>query len=235
MHRRTAIAGMALAGVDLVTPLRARASSAVTASGPRWTEAERQLLIDGLNRTKELVVAQTNGLADAAWTFRESPERWSIAEITEHLGLQEDMYFRELYLLSQVPAMPELEPRVAGKDERIPGYASDPEPGVAAWYLQPMGRWNSREKAVGQFVRSREKLTEFVRTTPEDLRIHFTFRDYVRADRKESLWSIRDLHQLVLTTIAHTERHVNQMKKVTAHPKYPRVVTRVTSRRPRER
>jgi hypothetical protein len=175
-----------------------------------------------LKRTKDLVLTLAGGLSDAAWNFKESPERWSIAEITEHLGLQEDMYFRELYLLSQVPAMPELKARVAGKDQRIPGYASDPEPGVATWYLQPMGRWNSRDKALGQFGRSRDRLTEFVLTTKEDLRVHFTFRDYVRSDKKESLWAIRDLHQLVLTAIAHTERHVNQMKKVTAHPGYPR-------------
>jgi hypothetical protein len=222
MDRRTAIASVALTGAGLATPLLARQSATPASSSPSWTEAERQLLADGLKRTKDLVVRLTDGLSDTAWNFRESPERWSIAQITEHLGLQEDMYFRELYLLSQVPAMPELKPRVAGKDQRIAGYATDPEPGVAAWFLQPMGRWISREMAVGQFVRSRAKLTEFILTTKEDLRVHFTFRDYVRSDGKESLWAIRDLHQLVLTTIAHTERHVNQMKKVTEHPDYPR-------------
>lgn len=80
-----------------------------------------------------------------------------------------------------------------------------------------MGRWNSKEKAVAQFVRSHEKIIEFIRDTDADFRSHFTFRTYSDG----SLWNIRDLHQLMLTNVAHTRRHVNQIrtiKKLAAFP-----------------
>ena len=54
--------------------------------------------------------------------------------------------------------------------------------------------------------------------TRKDLRVQFIFREYKGTANR---WSVRDLHQLLLTTIAHTERHVNQMLKVKAHPAYP--------------
>ena len=53
---------------------------------------ERQTLLAGLDRTEQLVRDQVAQL---------SPEQWSLTEIVEHLGLQEDMYFREIYLIAQ--------------------------------------------------------------------------------------------------------------------------------------
>jgi hypothetical protein len=185
-----------------------------------WSEEERRLLIEGLDRTRDLLQAETADLTTGQWQFKEVPDRWSIAEVVEHLQLQEDMYFRELYLISQVPEMPELRERVRGKEAQIMAYSTDPEAGIAAWYLQPEGRWSSGPEAMRQLLRSREKVTDFVRNTNADLRLHFTFRDYYPGS--DGLWAIRDLHQLLLTTIAHTERHVNQIKRIKEHSSFPR-------------
>lgn len=175
--------------------------------------------MEGLDRTRALLQAEAADLTKEQWQYREDPDRWSIAEVVEHLQLQEDMYFREVYLISQVPSMPELRERVRGKEAQIMAYSTDPESGIAAWFLQPQGRWSSGQEAMRQFLRSREKLTDFIRNTDADLRLHFTFRDYYPSN--EGLWAIRDLHQLILTTIAHTERHVNQIKRIKAHPGFP--------------
>lgn len=197
----------------------AAAQETSPAPGRVWTGAERTLLLEGLGRTRDALVAETSGLTPEQWRFRESPDRWSILEVVEHLQVQDDMYFREIYLISQQPEMPELRERVRGKEEQILAYATDPEKAKAGWLLEPQGRWATGEAAVRQFLRSRSHLEAFVRETEADLRLHFTFRDY---GSYEGLWSLRDLHQLLLTTIAHTERHVNQIRAVKGHPDFPK-------------
>jgi hypothetical protein len=183
-----------------------------------WSESERQTLISGLNRTEQLVLNEVARLNSQQWMFRENPGRWSIAEIVEHLGLQEDMYFREIYLLVQQPAQPGYRDKVKGNDPAILEYATDPERGQAAWFLEPKGRWRDPRKAVEAFSHSRHQLTDYLRTTKVDLREHFTFRSY---SDKQNRWSVRDLHQLILTTIAHTKRHVGQIRKVKAAAGFP--------------
>ena len=188
-------------------------------NGGVWTEAERANLIAGLDRTRDLVAQATAGLTPEQWRFREEPGRWSIAEVVEHLGLQEDMYFREIYLIAQQPPLPQFRAQVKGNDQAIMAYASDSEKAQAGWFLEPQGRWSADPgKGLASFLRSRGKLTEWVQGTRKDLRVQFTFREYKGTANR---WSVRDLHQLLLTTIAHTERHVNQMLNVKAHPGYP--------------
>lgn len=188
------------------------------AADPRWTEIERNTLTSGLDRTRQLVIDEVSALTPEQWAFRESSSRWSIAEIVEHLGLQEDMYFREIYLVAQQPGQSTYRKKVKGNDAAVLAYATDPERGQAAWFLEPKGRWRHPAQGVEAFLHSRLQLTDFVRTTKADLRGHFTFRHY---SGKQDRWSVRDLHQLMLTTIAHTERHVGQMRKVKSDPKFP--------------
>jgi quercetin dioxygenase-like cupin family protein len=66
-------------------------------------------------------------------------------------------------------------------------------------------------------------MIRFISTTPKDLRRYFTYRNY-QPDGKlasASIYDVRDLHQLMLTCIAHTRRHLRQLQKVKAHPAFP--------------
>lgn len=208
--------------------LHAIALSALLLAQPNvWTTEERQLLLDGLNKTRDLVIEATKGLAPAQWQFKEAPTRWSIAEVVEHLGLQEDMYFREMYLIAQQPPMPDLRSKVQNNDAKILAYADSSEKAQASWYLEPRGRWQDPANGVAAFLRSREHLTSFVQKTSVDLRVHFTFREY---KGQMNQWSVRDLHQLMLTTISHTKRHVGQIERIKAHSNYPQ---RRTAAQPR--
>src|ERR1051326_4157479 len=38
-------------------------------------------------QTRSRVVAATSGLTEAQWRFKPAPERWSIAEIVEHMAI----------------------------------------------------------------------------------------------------------------------------------------------------
>lgn|GEM_PF-4143751 len=41
---------------------------------------------DNLRRTRNDLTREVENLTNAQWYFRESPERWSITEVVEHLG-----------------------------------------------------------------------------------------------------------------------------------------------------
>jgi hypothetical protein len=183
----------------------------------QWAAEERSQLLKFLLDSRQLLLTELKDITYAQWTFKPAPDKWSIAEVVEHLGLQQDAYFRELSVVTQLPPMPQYRERVSGLDEKILQYTHQEKKDQASWLLEPLGRWGSQEKAIAQFVRSHGKTIEFIETTEADFRSHFTFRQYTEG----SLWNIRDLHQLMLTNVAHTQRHVNQIRNIKQHTSYP--------------
>jgi hypothetical protein len=182
-----------------------------------WTETERTQLVRQLADSRQLLLDELREVRDEQWSFKPSPDSWSIAEVVEHLGLQQDAYYRELTIVTQMPPMPQYRAQVQGLDEKIRQYTHQQQKDAAPWLLEPLGRWCSPEKAVAQFVRSHGKIIEFIQNTQADFRNLFTFRQYSEG----SLWNIRDLHQLMLTNVAHTERHVHQIRTIKQSSDYP--------------
>jgi len=157
------------------------------------------------------------------WNFHEDSTRWSIGEIVEHLILQEQAYWRELYVVSLAPELPQYIETVKGNDEQFLAYASDPTPGKAGWYIQPTGRFCHRVGTIEAFMQVRSQVIDLINDTEADYRKHFTFRKYPQDGllSDPGLWDVRDLHQLMLTNIAHNDRHLHQLRKVKLHENYP--------------
>jgi len=109
----------------------------------------------------------------------------------------------------------------ANKDSFFIRYATDTIAGSARWFLQPQGKFNSPAAALFAFKKARKELTSFVQNTIVDLRQHFTYRAPVSNIKDVEIGQIRDLHQLLLTGIAHTDRHINQIKQIKLHPGFP--------------
>ncbi len=188
-----------------------------------WQEENRDFLINGLKRTKTELINEIKDLGEAQWNFKENEWRWSISEIVEHLEVQDELYFREIFLTTKTPQSMKYIEVVKGKDEEFLKYSTDTIPGKTSWYLEPIGKFCSKDKSEEAFLRTRDNLIRFVKDTDLDLRRFFTFRKYVDDGglSEVRLWDLRDLHQLLLTTIAHTDRHLIQMRKVKLHPDYP--------------
>src|SRR5271166_1721715 len=121
--------------------------------------------------TRSRLVQATNGLSDEQWRFKPSPDRWSIAEILEHMVIaQERILGPALGQFAQAPPPPpnrdflEVDAIVLEKipDRSIKAKAPD--------FLQPTGLW-TLPTALDRLFRNYERLTEFVESTP-DLREH---------------------------------------------------------------
>lgn len=183
-----------------------------------WTAEDREFLIKNLEESRESLLKEIEDLTEYQWNYRIDEDTWSVGLIVEHLGLQEVMHYREVYVLSLAPAQPNDAGKTRQNDPLVLAYETSPEKGIADWLVEPLGRWCNKISAIDEFNRNRNKMVEFVSNTDIDLRTHFTFRNI----RDETDFRrVRDLHQIILTTIAHTKRHLHQIRKIKENNEFP--------------
>jgi DinB superfamily len=179
------------------------------------SQADKDRALAYLESTKKGVVDATKGLSDAQWNFKPAPDRWSIAEVMEHLAAAEDMLRgMDQEQVMKTPAIPprdpaELQKIDAGVIAQVPDRShkiAAPEP------LKPTNRFGSPADAEKHFVESRAVTEEYLKTTP-DLRAHAT----------DSPMGVKlDAYEWVLLIAAHSERHTKQMLEVKADPNFPK-------------
>jgi len=80
---------------------------------------ERRLVLHQLASSEARMLELVEGLTPEQWGFRETPERWSIAEITEHVIAFENFVTRAIAETVEGPAEPDKKALAAAKD---PGF-----------------------------------------------------------------------------------------------------------------
>jgi hypothetical protein len=173
-----------------------------------WTETDRQYLLNNLTRTRDSIIKETAHLTPAQWTFKESPERWSIAQIIEHLSYWEIIYSREIALSLRQKPQPELS-KVSRPDSTYLNFLMEEGPHVASNYSQPLGLTEGKND-LALFLKLRNEHIESVRTTAIDLRAYYL------------LPTRPNVHQVYLNIFGHCDRHLRQIRKVKIHTGYPR-------------
>lgn len=198
-------------------------NSIENSKGTWWTEYDHQLIISELNRTTDELRVELENITDDQWNFQEDPTRWSIAEIVEHLEMQNQLHFREISVMSNAPHNLKFRSITEGKDAFFSNYSTDTARSKAKWFLEPSGKFCSQRHGEAAFYKVRGELTRLIEQTDVDFRKQFTFR--VSMEEKDianiKIGQVRDLHQLLLTGIAHTDRHLQQIRKIKQHRDYP--------------
>ena len=77
-------------------PGQGQTTTAQPSAAPQWTEADRKYLLDNLIRSKQELMDETKNLSKKQWNFKESPDRWSINQIVEHIALWEILFMHEI-------------------------------------------------------------------------------------------------------------------------------------------
>ncbi len=174
---------------------------------------DREKAVKHLEKTRKEVFAATRDLTPEQWNFKPAPDRWSVAEVTEHIAAAEDFLMdmvREKVMVA--PARTEATDLGALDDlvlQQIPDRSHKvqaPEP------LKPANRFGSPRDSLKHFQESRTKTLAFVKKT-EGLRQHA-----VDSPMGKKL----DAYQWVLLTSAHSERHTKQILEVKADPNFPK-------------
>jgi hypothetical protein len=167
---------------------------------------ERELLIDMLERSRDLFVASVSAAPKSAWQGSDG-DPWSVAECAEHVVLSERVLrdlARDLVLSS--PARPAHAVSVQGKDGAIVRAMRDQSRRAKTLpILEPTGRWPARAELVAEFLEQRAATLAYVRGTRDPLHYHFA-----------PLEPFGDLdgYQWLLLLASHTERHAAQIRDV---------------------
>jgi hypothetical protein len=187
-------------------------AAATVASAQEVTQAEKDRALQYLETTKKGVLEATKGLSEAQWNFKPAPDRWSVAQVTEHIAAAED--FLRTLAKEKVMLAPAGEAgRDASKtDETVMAMVPDrshkaqaPEP------LVPTNRFGSPEGSIKHFVESRATTEDFLRNATG-------MRDHVLDSPMGKL----DAYEFVLLVAAHSERHTKQINEVKADPNFPK-------------
>ena len=179
-----------------------------------WAEDNRKYLIDNLSRTRDSIIAETKNLSQAQWNFKESPDRWSINQIVEHLAIWETLLQREISQALVAGPRPELN-KESRTDSAVVGFLMEENPHIATEYTKPftftvpMGL-NDGKNNLTWLLKLRNEGINYVDSTTADLRAFF-----LRPGRG-------NVHQVFITIFAHTERHLRQIRKVKLDAKYPK-------------
>jgi len=182
------------------------------------TQEERDKAIAELEGSKKMFLDATKGLSPAQWNFKSAPDRWSIAECADHIALSEAFIFgRVTDGVLKTPLTPEKRGATAGKDEKLVLMLQDrthkataPEP------LDPTKTVTTPEESTKNFLESRAKTEDFIKTTQEDLRDHMF-------DHPVPVIGTLDAYQWVLLISGHTRRHTLQILEVKADANFPKM------------
>jgi uncharacterized damage-inducible protein DinB len=196
--------------------LLAIAVSAQKKTARFWTEDQRASLVKHLESSQQELIREVEKLSEAQLHFKADTASWSIAQVMEHLAVQEEHLYWDLFHNQYTPEQPQIAGQGRTEDREFLAYAADPAKEKALWVSLPLGRFQTREDLLAYFNRSRTQVVRYVQESPTDFRVHFIYRS-----REAGIWHRMDMHQYTLGFVAHTQRHTSQIKKIKAHPNFP--------------
>lgn len=166
------------------------------------TDGEREQLLELYEDSREQLEALVASTPDELWAKKPGPDRWSVAEVVEHLALAEPLLFGFVERSLAAPADPNwalvagampidaLIDRISDRSQK----AKAPEP------AQPKGGM-SRADALAKYAGARQVTSEFVHRTDAPVKKHVA----------ELPFGKNTAHQILVLIGAHNLRHNAQI------------------------
>ncbi|MGZ5472998.1 MAG: DinB family protein [Thermoanaerobaculia bacterium] len=186
------------------------AATFVFAAEP-MTDAERAALVTHLERTAAKFEKSIEGLSEAQWNHKTAPERWSPAEVAEHVATSEG--FIRGYIEPMMKEEPAAELLANARKDSIDEMVVDRSKKFQAIEpLQPTRKYPTPAEALAAFRAERQKTLDFVKNGG-DFRLHAAAHPAAGP---------LDGYGWVVFLSAHTERHTLQIDEVKADAGYPK-------------
>ena len=194
----------------IAIPSQAQTNEDQASDTPLWTEEDRQYLLDNLIKSKEELIQGTKNLTDEQWNFRESSDRWNINQIVEHVAIWELIVMNEISVALQMGEFPQIkkyppDSLFLGQDPNNNETTDFTKPFS---YSVPLGN-NEGTNNLIWLTKMRDESIEFVKKETRNLRLY-----YINFGP--------NIHHKCMQIFAHTYRHLQQIRKVKAHPNYPK-------------
>jgi hypothetical protein len=191
--------------------------SATSVMAQNLSQAERDFLVNHLEKTRADVEKATKGLSSAQWNFKPGVFKWSVAECVEHIALAEDFIFNIIttrVMKSPGPATPKDPAELSKADQNVINVIVDRSARVQAPDpVRPKKQASTTpDQSLSRFFAGRGRTVDFAKTNQE-LRGHCMDGPIAKCT---------DAYQWLLFLSAHTQRHTNQLLEVKADPKFPK-------------
>ena len=182
---------------------------------PVLPQGQRDFAMSHMHATRKFFLDSVAGLSKEQWSFKASPEKWSIAECAEHIATSEDYIWGLVEKLNAGPdASPEMIEKTKGKDQMIVEMVPKrdqkfqaPEP------LKPKHMTENAADYIEKFRASRDRNIRSLDAAPASMRNKVTAHPALGP---------LDSYQWALLVSAHAERHTNQILEVKADPNFPK-------------
>lgn len=202
-----------------MTPVLAGLCLTAYAAEPKLNSSDLEQGQLYLKQTRSYVVGATKGLSEAQWKFKPAPDRWSIAEIVEHMVLAQELVLGPVReQLAHAPAAAN-----AANAKQVDALVLERMPDRLVKFqapdiIQPTGRWTPAV-SMERLLKNYAAVEKYLETTP-DLRQHAIEALPMKALSKGTVDSM-DGYQWVLAMAGHVERHTKQILEVKADANFP--------------
>jgi uncharacterized damage-inducible protein DinB len=196
-------------------PVLASAQDKAAEKKSAVTDQERAEAVKYFEETRRNFLDAVKGLSEAQWRYKAGPDRWSIAEVAEHIAVSEELLFSLVtQRLMQTPPAPEKKEAAKGKEAIIrSSILNRSVKAQAPEMFKPANRWATQEALVNAFNASRDKTIGYIKETQDDLRSHF----HAHPVHKDL-----DAYQWLIFISGHSARHTAQINEVKEDPGYPK-------------
>jgi hypothetical protein len=183
-------------------------AASVSAFADPMTQEEREHVVAHLEMTQAWLTDEVSSLSAAQLNFRPVPDRWTVAEVVQHLVISEPNYWKLLNdALKQPPK--KLDQRATDADVLWYGIDRTQHEKTPA-NQNPKDQNIDATQALKTFLAMHAQLLDMARTTREDLRGHAVPE-----------WGV-DAYQCLLEISTHEQRHILQIREIKASAGFPK-------------
>jgi hypothetical protein len=183
-------------------------ATAISAFARPITQQEREHVVAHLQMTQAWLTDEVSPLSVAQLNFRPAPDRWTVAEVIQHLVIAEPNYWKLLQdSLKQPPKKLDKQPT----DADVLWYGIDrTQHDKTSPDQNPKDQHIDAAQALNTFLAMHAQLLAMARSTNEDLRAHAV-----------PDWGV-DSYQCLLEISAHEQRHILQIREIKASAGFPK-------------
>lgn len=183
----------------------------VTVRAGDFSETDRQHLLKELERTKQVLLAEVEGLSPRQARFQPAEDKWAPIHVVEHIVLAEQRL--QQLIRAMLEGEPQNEAERGATDREVAEFIVDRGNRFSAPdAVQPKGRYETLQEGIEEFKRVRRESIGLVKSTDRDLRSY-------RADNP--VLGPLDGYQWVMFLSGHAERHTLQIREIKSSPGYP--------------
>ena len=184
-----------------------------TTADSTLTAKERKDAVDYFLEAQKNLEKEIKGLSEAQLNWKPADSVWSVANCVEHIAISEKNIFDWAMSTLKEPADATKRAEVKNTDDAIKAMVSSRERKVKTQEsFKPTGQFGNTAQTLAVFVERRTANSNYIKTTQDDLRNHYS----------QSPVGLMDAYQILLFMNAHTKRHTDQIIEVKSNSAFPK-------------